>query len=182
MNKKYIVPPSDERRAVCQEIIKRLKGSSQRFRCAQTLFKSDADCLGWLDLKIAVAFNQRVQTVEKRRKRLVTEGFELALDGKKRQEPPIPRKLDGEAKAKLITMRLGKPPVGYGHWTLQLLADELVSLEIVDSISHEKVRKSLKERNDEAQDRVLGDPAGARRRVCGLQGGHPRNLRGSVRS
>ena len=52
--------------------------------------------------------------------------------------------LDGEAEAKLIAMRLGKPPAGYGHWTLQLLADELVALEIVDSISPETVRKTLK--------------------------------------
>ena len=144
MNKKYIVRLSDEERAVCQEILKNLKGSSQRFRRAQILLKADADGPGWSDLKIADAFNCRVQTVENLRKRLVTEGFDLALDGKKRQEPPTPRKLDGEAEAKLIAMRLGKPPVGYGHWTLQLLADELVSLEVVDSISHETVRKTLK--------------------------------------
>ena len=85
-----------------------------------------------------------MQTIENLRKRLVTEGFELALDRKKRQEPPTPCKLDGEAEAKLIAMRLGKPPAGYGHWTLQLLADELVTLEVVDSISHETVRKTLK--------------------------------------
>ena len=67
-----------------------------------------------------------------------------ALDGQKRQAPPTPPKLDGEGEAKLIAMRLGKPPAGYGHWTLQLLADELVALEVVDSISHETVRKTLK--------------------------------------
>ena len=75
---------------------------------------------------------------------MVTDGFALALEGKKRQHPPTPPKLDGEAEAKLIAMRLGKPPAGYGHWTLQLLADELVALEVVDSISHETVRKVLK--------------------------------------
>ena len=74
----------------------------------------------------------------------MTEGFALALDGKKRREPPTPCKLDGEAEAQLIALRLGKPPAGYGHWTLQLLADELVALEIVDSLSHETVRKVLK--------------------------------------
>ena len=82
--------------------------------------------------------------MENLRKRLVMEGFALALDGKKREEPPTPCKLDGEAEAKLIAMRLGKPPAGYGHWTLRLLADELVELEVVDSISHETVRKTLK--------------------------------------
>jgi hypothetical protein len=85
-----------------------------------------------------------VQTIENLRKRLVTESFELALEGKKREAPPTPPKLDGEGEAKLIALRLGKPPAGYGHWTLQLLADELVALEVVDSISHETVRKALK--------------------------------------
>ena len=135
---------SDGERGVCQEIVKNLKGSSQKFRRAQILLKADADGPGWSDVKIAEAFNCRVQTIENVRKRLVTESFELALNGKKRLEPPTPCKLDGEAEAKLIAMRLGQPPAGYGHWTLQLLADELVVLEVVDSISYETVRKTLK--------------------------------------
>jgi Homeodomain-like domain len=144
MNKKYVVRLSVEERGVCQDIIKNLKGSSQKFRRAQILLQADADGPGWPDVQIAAAFHCWVQTIENVRKRLVTEGFELALDGKKRPEPPTPCKLDGEAEAKLIAMRLGKPPAGYGHWTLQLLADELVALEVVDSISHETVRKTLK--------------------------------------
>ncbi|MFM9064255.1 MAG: helix-turn-helix domain-containing protein [Pirellula sp.] len=157
MNKKYVVRLSDEERGICQDIIKKLKGSSQRFRRAQILLKADADGPGWTDDKIAEAFDCRVQTIEQLRKRLVTEGFELALNGKKRPEPPTPCKLDGEAEAKLIAMRLGKPPEGYGHWTLQLLADELVALEVVDSISAETVRKTLKKWNDKAENPVLGD-------------------------
>ena len=144
MYKKYIVRLSDQERVTCEEVVKKLKGSSQKARRARILLKADADGPGWPDVRIAEAFNCRVQTVEAVRKRLVTEGFELALDGKKRPAPPTPPKLDGEAEAKLIAMRLGKPPAGYGHWTLQLLADELVALEVVDSISHETVRKTLK--------------------------------------
>jgi transposase len=144
MNKKFIVRLSDEERAVCQEVIKKLKGSSQKVRRAQILLKADADGPGWIDSRIAEAFNCRVQTIENLRKRLVTEGFEAALERQKRQEPPTPPKLDGEGEAKLIAMRLGKPPAGYGHWTLQLLADELVALEVVDSISAETVRQVLK--------------------------------------
>ena len=144
MNKKYIVRLSDEERGVCQQIIKKLTGSSQKVRRAQILLKADADGPGWLDIKIAEAFNCRVQTIENVRKRLVTEGFALALNGQQRQEPPTRPKLDGAAEAQLIAMRLGKPPVGYGHWTLQLLADEVVALEVVESISHETVRKTLK--------------------------------------
>lgn len=144
MNKKYVVRLSEEERSVCQGIIKTLKGSSQKFRRAQILLKADADGAGWSDVKIAEAFNCRVHTIEKLRKRLATEGFALALDGKQRQEPPTPCKLDGQAEAQLIAMRLGKPPAGYGHWTLHLLADAMVALEVVEAIRHATVRKTRK--------------------------------------
>jgi hypothetical protein len=144
MYKKYVVRLSEEERGVCQDVVKNLKGSSQKARRARILLQADVDGPGWPDAKIAEAYHCRVQTIENVRKRLVTEGFALALEGMKRPEPPTPAKLDGEAEAQLIAMRLGKPPAGYGHWTLQLLADELVALEVVDSISHETVRKTLK--------------------------------------
>lgn len=144
MNKKYIVRLTDEERAACDAVIKKLKGSSQKVRRAHILLKSDADGPAWTDQRIAEAFNCRVQTVENLRKRVVTESFELALDGKKREQPPTPPKLNGEAEAKVIAMRLGKPPQGFGKWTLQLLADQLVKLEVVDSICPETVRKTLK--------------------------------------
>ena len=140
MNKKYTVRLSDEERGVCQEIVKRLKGTSEKVKRAQILLKADADGPEWLDVKIAEAYDCRVQTVETVRKRLVTEGFEVALERKKRSTAPTPHKLDGVAEAKLIAMRLGKPPAGYGRWSLQLLADELV----VSSICPETVRKTLK--------------------------------------
>ena len=85
-----------------------------------------------------------MQTIEHLRKRVVTEGFESGLSGKKRHEPPTPPKLDGQGQAKLIAMRLGRPPSGYGRWTLRLLANELVQLEVVDSICPETVRQTLK--------------------------------------
>src|SRR5258708_11955237 len=144
MNKKYVVRLSAEERGICEQIIKNLQGSSQKFRRAQILLQADADGLGWPDAKIAEAFNCRVQTIENLRKRLVTESLALALDGKKRQEPPTPCTLDGEAEAQRIAMRRGKPPVGYGHGTLHLLADDMVALEVVEAISHETVRKTLK--------------------------------------
>lgn len=144
MHKKYIVRLSDEERVVCQDVVKRLKGTSEKVKRAQMLLKADADGPAWIDARIAEAFDCRVQTVESLRKRLVTEGFEAALERKRRETPPTPRKLDGVAEAKLIAMRLGKPPAGYGRWSLQLLADELVVLEVVDSICAETVRKTLK--------------------------------------
>ena len=144
MIKKYVVRLTDQERGVCQAIVKKLKGSSEKVRLAQVLLKADADGPGWPDVQIAEAFDCRVQTIEKIRQRLVTEGFEQALDRKKRAEPPIDSKLDGLAEAKLIAMRLGKPPAGYGHWTLRLLAEEMIALEVVDSISYETVRRTLK--------------------------------------
>ena len=144
MHKKYIVRLSDEERGVCQDIVKRLKGSSERVKRAQILLRADADGPAWTDAKIAEAQDCSVRTVENLRERLVTEGFEATLERKRRATPATPPKLDGEGEAKLIAMRLGKPTTGYGHWTLHLLVDELVALEVVDSISHETVRKVLK--------------------------------------
>jgi hypothetical protein len=144
MNKKYIIRLTDEERQTCEDVIKKFKGTSQKVRRAQILLKADADGPAWTDARISEAFNCRVQTIENLRKRLVTESFELALHGKKRETPPTQPRLDGKGEAKLISMRLGKPPAGYGRWTLQLLADELVSLEVVDSICPETVRQTLK--------------------------------------
>ncbi|QDU59559.1 hypothetical protein Pan216_58060 [Planctomycetes bacterium Pan216] len=144
MNKKYIVRLTEEERATCHAVIKKLKGSSQKVRRAQMLLKTDANGPAWTDERIAEAFGCRVQTVENLRKRLVTESFALALDGMRREKPPTPPKLDGQAEARLIAMRLGEPPKGYGKWTLQLLADQLVKLEVVESICPETVRKTLK--------------------------------------
>jgi hypothetical protein len=144
MYKKYVVRLSDEERQICREVVKKLKGSSQKVRRAQILLQADADGPNWPDVRIAEAFHCRVQTVENLRKRLVTEGFETALNGKTRESPPTPPLLDGEKEAKLIALRLGRPPAGYGRWTLRLLADELVALEVVESISHETVRQTLK--------------------------------------
>lgn len=146
MHKKHIVRLNEMERQTLNEVVKKLKGTSQKVRRAQILLKADADGPAWTDTKIAEAFNCRVQTIEKLRKRLVTEGFELALNGKKRQTPPTQPLLDGRGQAQLIALRLGKPPAGYGKWTLQLLADELVALEIVEDISYETVRRTLKKR------------------------------------
>jgi Homeodomain-like domain len=111
---------------------------------AQILLKADADGSRWPDAKIAEAYGCSVRTVENLRERLVTASFDAALERKKRATPPTPRKLDGVGEAKLIAMRMGKPPAGYGRWSLQLLADELAVLGVVLSICAETVRKTLK--------------------------------------
>ena len=144
MEKKYIVRLADQERNVLRDVVKKLKGSSQKVRRAQVLLKADADGPNWTDKKIAEAFSCRTKTVENIRQRLVTEGFEIALNGKKRDTPPRQKLLDGEQEAKVIALRLGKPPKGFANWTLRLLAEQVVALEIVDSISHETVRQTLK--------------------------------------
>jgi hypothetical protein len=144
MPKKYVVRLTKTERKTLEEVIKKLKGTSQKVRRAHILLNADVNGSAWADVKIAEAFDCRVQTIEKLRKRLVTEGFELAFNGKQRQTPPTEPILDGQGEAKLISMRLGKPPAGYGRWTLKLLADELVALEVVESISYETVRRTLK--------------------------------------
>lgn len=144
MEKKYIVRLSDEEREILLGVVKTLKGSSQKVKRAQILLKADANGPNWTDAKIADAFTCRRQTVEEIRQRLVTEGFEVALCGKRRAQPPRPNLLDGEQEAKVIALRLGPPPKGFANWTLRLLAEQVVVLEIADSISHETVRKTLK--------------------------------------
>lgn len=143
MRKKYVVRLSPEERAACHVVITKQTGSSLKVRRAQILLKADADGPGWTDARIVEAFGCRRQTVEKLRERLVTEGFEAVLHG---NHPTRPRAkvLDGAAEAKLIAMRLGPPPKGYSNWSLRLLADRVVALEIVESISHETVRRTLK--------------------------------------
>ncbi len=144
MIKKYIVRLCSDERQLCTEIVKKFTGTSQKVRRAQILLKADADGPSWTDAKIADAFGCRIQTIENLRKRLVMDDFEIALNGKKRPTSPTEPILDGRGEAKLIAMRLGEPPAGYGKWTLHLLSEELVALEVVDSISHETVRKTLK--------------------------------------
>ncbi len=144
MKKKYIVRLTDEERKTLREVIRKLKDSSQKVRRAQILLKADAEGPNWSDRKIAEAFSCRTQTVESLRQRLVTEGFDVALCGRKRVKPPREKLLDGEQEAKVIALRLGTPPKGFANWSLRLLAERVVELEIVDSISHETVRQTLK--------------------------------------
>jgi len=142
--KKYIVRLTDAEREMLTQVAAKFKGSSQKVRRAQILLKADADGPCWTDGKIAEAYGCRTKTVENIRERFVTDGFELTLNGKPRPKPPSQKLLDGEQEAKIIAMRLGSPPLGFVNWTLRLLAEQAVTLEIVESISYETVRRTLK--------------------------------------
>jgi transposase len=125
-------------------VIKKLSGSSQKVRRAQILLKADAEGSNWTDRQIAEAFDCRIKTVENIRQRLVEQGFEVALNGVKRSRPTTEKRLDGEQEAHVIAMRLGSPPAGYANWSLRLLARKVVELGLVDAVSHETVRQTLK--------------------------------------
>jgi len=144
MLKKYIVRLTDKERNRLQEVVRKFKGSSQKVRRAQVLLKADVEGPGWTDARIAEAFGCRTKTVENLRQRFVTEGFDLTLNGQPRLQPPCPKLLDGEQEAKVIALRLGPPPPGFSNWSLRLLAEKVVALEIVESISYETVRRALK--------------------------------------
>lgn len=144
VRKVYVVRLTDPERERLSQIVRKFKGSSQKVRRAQTLLKADADGAGWTDGRIADAFGCRRQTVENVRRNLCQRGFEQTLDGVKRQDPPTPALLDGVQEAKIIATRLGPPPAGYANWSLRLLARTVVELSIVESISHETVRRTLK--------------------------------------
>ncbi len=144
MVKKYIVRLSEKERGLLGDIVKKLKGTSQKVRRANILLKADADGPNWSDAKIAEALSCRTRTIENVRRRLVTEGLDTVLNRKKRETPPRPKILDGKQEAEIIALRLGKPPAGFANWSLRLLAERIVELEIVDSISHATVRRTLK--------------------------------------
>lgn len=144
MAKKYIVQLTSEERQTLREVVKKQLGSGPKVRRAQMLLKADSVGPAWTDAQIADAFDSRTRTVEKLRERFVTDGFESAVQGKRREKPATAKILSGKQEAKLIATRLGPPPKGYANWTLRLLARKLVELEIVEAISHETVRMTLK--------------------------------------
>lgn len=144
MQKRHIVRLSKSEKDELHDVIKRLKGSSQKVRRAQILLKADITGPNWTDQSISEAFNCRPQTVENIRRRLAENGFETALNGLKRSQPPTAKLLNGAQEAEVIAMRLGSPPKGYANWSLRLLARKVVELEIVEAVSHETLRKTLK--------------------------------------
>ncbi len=144
MQKKYVVRLTDEERSELTQVVKKLKGTSQKVRRANILLKADADGPHWTDLRIAEAFSCRTKTVENVRQRLVERGFDETLSGAQRAIPPTPKLLDGKQEAKVIALRLGPPPKGYANWSLRLLARQVVELQLVNSVSHETIRRTLK--------------------------------------
>jgi len=145
---KYVVRLSSEERMSLETLVKTGKRAADTRLRAQILLKADVGegGPGWTDARIAEAFDVGLSSVHRQRQRLVEEGLEKAL-ARKPSRQTRPRKLDGEKEARLIAVACAKVPEGYARWTMQLLADRLVELKLVDAISDETVRRTLKKTN-----------------------------------
>jgi transposase len=139
MAKKYIVELTEEERKQLLEITRKGKPSARKIKRANILLLSDK---GKTDENIVEALAVGLSTVERTRKRFVMEGFTAALNERKR--PGARCKLDEKGEAVLETLAKSEPPDGHKHWTMQMLADRLVELKVVDSISDETVRQRIK--------------------------------------
>lgn len=144
MKHKYVVRLTREERSDLESLVKKGKNDAYRIRHANILLALDADGPKWSDAKVAGAYSCYPKTVQNIRKRFVESGLEAALGRKKQDRPSREKILDGEKEARLIAIGCSKPPKGSSRWTLHLLADKLVELKIVDTISYETVRQTLK--------------------------------------
>ncbi len=137
--KKYVVDLSEDEREHLEAITAKGTSKARRLRRAYILLLADE---GLLDREIAWAINSAVTTVERTRKRFVEEGLEAALS--ERSRPAAKRKLDGHQEAYLVAVACSDPPEGKKRWSMQLLADRLVEVGMVEQISDETVRRTLK--------------------------------------
>jgi len=142
---KYVVRLATEERETLESLVAHGRAAADKLLRARMLLKANIGQggPGWSDEKIAEAFEVGLSTIHRLRQRLVEDGFEAALVRKPRSHPRAP-KLDGAKEARLVALACSDPPEGRARWTLQLLADKLVELHVVDSISDETVRLRLK--------------------------------------
>ena len=138
-NKVYIVDLTDEERQTLEDITRKGQIKARKFKRAMVLLKADN---GLSDAQIMEAVSVSRPMVERLRKRFVEGGLERALNDVPR--PGQKRKLDGRGEAILIATACSEAPEGHHHWSLRLLAGKLVELQVVESISHEAVRQTLK--------------------------------------
>jgi transposase len=143
---KYVVRLTTDERAFLMALVGKGRVARDKQLRARILLKADVSEEGgprWTDLQLAEAFDVSLSTVHRLRERLVEDGFAAALTRKPRSRPKPP-KLDGAKEARLVALACSAPPAGRARWTLKLLADRLVELNVVDSISDETVRLRLK--------------------------------------
>jgi transposase len=163
MKSRYEVCLNDGEREILTGIVKRGKGPAYRIKHAHILLYADKNGSEKTDDEIAGLLHCHSQTVFNIRKKFCMNGLPAVLERKQRESPPIPRKLDGEKEARLITIACSHPPEGYVHWTLDLLADKMVELKIVDTISGKTIGRVLKKRVKASPAAMLGNSSSTKR-------------------
>jgi transposase len=143
MYKKYVVRLTDQERGKLETLVRRGRAHARKLLYARILLKANANKDPWTDQRIADALELSTATVARERRRFCEEGLEVALMPKK---PGRPRRrvLDGRAEAHLIALSCSDPPEGRERWSMRLLADRMVELGHVDTVSHETIRRTLK--------------------------------------
>jgi transposase len=144
MAAKYVVRLTPEERSVLSALVRKGRTQAYRMKHANILLAVDADGPAWANEQAAKAFHCHANTVTSVRQRFVESGLQAALERKKQQRPSRTPRLDGAGEARLIAIACSPPPEGRARWTLKMLADRLVELEVVDSISDQTVRRTLK--------------------------------------
>jgi DNA-binding Lrp family transcriptional regulator len=144
--KKHIVRLSKDERETLMKLVNSGRGPARMFTRARILLKADQSDAGsrWSDERISEALDVTVQTVERVRKQLVEEGFDAVLSRREYKQKVSRKKIDGDVEAHLIALSCSDPPEGRTRWTLRLLADTVIELGYVESISHEAIRQTLK--------------------------------------
>lgn len=140
---KYVARLNDSERQSLQELLGGKRVAADKLLRARILLKADVDGPAWSDPEIADAFDVGASTIHRLRQRLVEEGLEAALARRPSSQQRV-KKIDGAKEAHLIAIACSSAPAGRARWTLQLLADKMVELQLVDSISAETVRTTLK--------------------------------------
>ncbi len=146
MVKKYVLKLTAEERAELEQLVKKGKAAGWKRQRAQALLQCDQGPSGpgWTDALVAQAYGCTTRSLESWRQQAVESGPLSLLERKPRRTPPVAAKLDGEAQARLTALACSQAPPGYARWTLRLLGERLVELEVVDTIAHETVRRALK--------------------------------------
>ena len=146
MAKKYVFQLTADERSELQQLVKKGKAAGWKLQRAHALLQCDQGPQGpgWTDEQAAQAYACTTRSLQSWRKQAVEAGPLSLLQRKPRQTPPVAPKLDGEQQARLTALACTPAPPGYARWTLRLLAERLVELEVVEAIAHETVRRALK--------------------------------------
>lgn len=145
--KKYIARLTEKERNGLIAFVKKGTAAAYKIKHANILLQIDADGSASTDEQTAKALHCHTNTVRNIRQRLVEQGLQAALERKKQEAPSRELIFDGDTEARLVAIACGKAPAGRAQWSMQMLADKLVELNILESVSRETIRQTLKKTN-----------------------------------